>query len=76
MDSIPVVVTIRKRTMLDQVQIAFVDDGEEQPFLYNYASKEIVQKEDMTLHRMARYRTYIMLDYEDLFHVVYMQKEE
>lgn len=75
-DSIPVVVTIRKRTMLDQVQIAFVDDGEEQPFLYNYASKEIVQKEDMTLHRMARYRTYIMLDYEDLFHVVYMQKEE
>ena len=75
-DSIPVVVTIRKRTMLDQVQIAFVDDGEEQPFLYNYASKEIVQKEDMTLHRMARYRTYTMLDYEDLFHVVYMQKEE
>lgn len=75
-DSIPVVVTIRKRTMLDQVQIAFVDDGEEQPFLYNYASKEIVQKEDMTLHRMARYRTFTMLDYEDLFHVVYMQKEE
>lgn len=75
-DSIPVVVTIRKRTMLDQVQIAFVDDGEEQPFLYNYASKEIVQKEDMTLHRMARYRTYTMLDYEDLFHVVYMKKEE
>lgn len=73
----PVVITLRKRAMLDQVQITFIDDDEEeQPFLYNYASKEIVQKEDMTLHRMARYRTYTMLDYEDLFHVVYMQKEE
>ena len=71
-DPIPVVITLRKKTMIDQVQIAFIDDEEEQPFLYDYATKAIVRNEDMTLHRMERYRRYTMLDHEDLFSVIYM----
>lgn len=71
-DPIPVVITLRKKTMIDQVQIAFVEDEEEQPFLYDYATKAIVRNEDMTLHRMERYRRYTMLDHEDLFSVIYM----
>lgn len=71
-DPVPIVITLRKKTKIDQVQIVFIEDDEEQPFLYDYAAKAIVRNENMDLHRMERYRRYTMLDHEDLFGVIYM----
>lgn len=73
---IPVVITVKKRTMIDHVQITFVNLSGEFPFLYDYLNKTIIQNEDMALHKMEKHRRYERLDYEDLFHVVYLQKEE
>ena len=54
----------------------FVNLSGEFPFLYDYLNKTIIQNEDMALHKMEKHRRYERLDYEDLFHVVYLQKEE
>lgn len=72
---IPVAVTIRKKTLIDRVQITFLDLQGEHPFLYDYLNKTIIQNENMALHKMEKHRRYEMLDYGDLFSVVYMKKE-
>ena len=56
---------------LDHCAVLFDDDGEFQPFLYDYARKKIVQEEAPNLRRMERYRRYSVLEPQDTFTVVY-----
>ena len=53
----------------DHCTVLFDDDGEYQPFLYDYARKKIVQEEAPNLRRMERYRRYSLLDPQDTFTV-------
>ena len=57
--------------ILDHCAVLFDDDGELQPFLYDYARKKIVQEEAPNLRRMERYRRYSVLEPQDTFTVVY-----
>ena len=69
---IHVVVVIPDRSNINRCQLLFMEDGEEQSFLYDYVTKKIVTKELDQLHYMERYRRYSLLDPEDLFQIIYL----
>ena len=67
-----VIVTVPDRTNISLCQLTFMDDGEEESFLFDFAKQELVSREPEHLHYMERYRRYSLLDTEDLLQVVYL----
>jgi len=66
-----VIVTVPDRTDIRHCQLTFMEDGEEESFLYDFAKQRIVCREAENLHYMERYRRYSLIDPEDLLQVTY-----
>lgn len=71
-EKMEVIVTVPDRTNISLCQLTFMDDGEEEAFLFDFAKQELVSREPEHLHYMERYRRYSLLDTEDLLQVVYL----
>ncbi len=68
---LPVKVVYPDPASIDHCSILFEEDGEWQPFLYDYGQKRIVRKENRKVPYMERYRRYVSLIPEDTCTVVY-----